>query len=374
MTALSEENLKADAKAFAAVMNHIRKVDGTKHTVVMMQVENESGIMPVPRDLCPLAQQAFAKPVPQALMNYLIGHKGMLIADTKAFWGKSGFRESGTWVEVFGDAADEVFSAYHIGRFVGRVAAAGKAEYSLPMYVNAWLVQENGQKAGRYPSGGPVAKMHDIWRAAAPDIDLLAPDIYLDNFKAVCAEYTQAGNPLFIPEAQCDDLAGLRAFYALGRHNAIGFSPFGIDTLTETNVLRDYYSVLDSLLPIISTHQGQNTINGFMQYQDEKTTEFNIGDFEAQIHYRSEVKEKPGAGIIIALTPDTFVMAGVNYEIRFGSGHAKPGSTSWLSIDEGEFRNGRWTHMRRLNGDEASYTVNLGPKPRVLLGKVYRFQ
>ncbi|MCX6905165.1 MAG: DUF5597 domain-containing protein [Verrucomicrobia bacterium] len=412
LTALAEENVKADAKAFAAVMRHIRQVDGRRRTVVMMQVENESGVMPVSRDHSPLAEEAFAKPVPAELMKYLVAHKDTLIPDLKEIWARTNFRESGTWTEVFGEsengksltrvetvnpsapspqpsapmgereknnrsmgnaAADEVFQAWFIGRYVGRVAAAGKAEYPLPMYANAWLVQNQGQKPGQYPSGGPVARMMDVWRAAAPAIDLLAPDIYLDDFKAVCAEYTQNGNPLFIPEASRDERAGLRAYYAIGHHHALGFAPFGIDSLAETNALRDHYAVLKNLLPLLGQHLGQDTLQGFMQYREEKKVEFEIGDFRADIDYRPDESGKPGTGLVVAIAPDTFVMAGVNYSIRFGGTRAKPGSTAWLAIEAGVFRDGQWVPGRRLNGDEASYKVNLGPKPRILRGEVYRF-
>ena len=301
-TALADESCRADARAFAAVMRHIRQVDGRRHTVVMMQVENEAGVRPVSRDHCPLAEAAFAGAVPEKLMKYLAAHKGKLASEFQDVWAKTNFRETGTWSEIFGDDADEVFSAWTIGGYIGRVAAAGKAEYPLPMYANAWLVQSKGQKAGDYPSGGPVAKMRDVWRAAAPAIDLLAPDIYLDDFAAVCAEYAQNGNPLFIPEAQRDDRAGLRAFYAVGQHHALGFSPFGIDSLAETNVLRDYYGVLRSLLPLIGQHQGLDTMRGFMQYRDAKRAQFNLGDFLADVDY--DVRGvKPGGGLVIALRP-----------------------------------------------------------------------
>jgi hypothetical protein len=375
LTALSEENVKADDKAFAAVMRHIKEVDGRKHTVVMMQVENEAGVMPTSRDHCPLAEAAFTRPVPAELMKYLTDHKEELIPDLKEVWARTNFRQAGTWSEVFGEGplADEVFQAWHIARYIGRVAAAGKAEYPLPMYANAWLVQNKGQEPGKYPSGGPVAKMMDVWRAAAPSIDLLAPDIYLDDFKAVCAEYTQNGNPLFIPEASRDELAGLRAYYAIGHHHALGFAPFGIDSLAETNVLREHYAVLKELLPLIASKQGTPALHGFWQYKDEKRVEFDIGDFRADIEYRAEEGGKPGAGIVIALAPDTFVMAGMNYAIRFPSRRDTPGNTAWLSIEEGDFQQGKWFPGRRLNGDEAWYRVNLGPKPRILVGKVYRF-
>jgi len=373
LTALSQENVKADAKAFAAVMRHIRRVDGKRHTVVMMQVQNEAGIMPAARDRCPLAEEAFAKPVPRDLMDYLITHRETLIADTRDIWGKSNFRGAGTWSEIFADDANEVFSAYTIGRYIDRVAAAGKAEYPLPMYANAWLVQHKGQKAGQYPSGGPVARMLDIWRAAAPGIDLLAPDIYLDDFKAICAEYTQGGNPLFIPEARRDEMAGLRAFYAIGHHHALGFAPFGIDSLPETDGLRQHYAVLAGLLPLITQHQGKSSMDGFMQYRDEKRAELDIGDYHAEIEYRTENGAKPGGGLVIATAPDTFVMAGMNCGIRFAARPDKPGNTAWLSVEEGTFHNGMWMPGRRLNGDETWGRLNLGPEPRVLIAKVYRY-
>ena len=371
LTALSDENCSADARAFAAVMRHIRKIDSKHHTVLMMQVENEPGIMPVARDRCPMAEAAFAQSVPAELMNYLVKHKASLIPDTQKIWSQSNFREDGTWQEVFGNDADEVFSAWYIARYIGRVAAAGKAEYPLPMYANAWLVQHPGQEAGKYPSGGPVAKMMDVWRAAAPSIDLLAPDIYLDDFKGVCAEYTQGGNPLFIPEASRDERAGLRAYYAIGHHHALGFAPFGIDSLPETNALGAHYAVLKSLLPLIARHQGKETMEGFLQVKDEKRAEFDVGDFRADIEYSRD--HGPGAGIVIAVAPDTFVLAGANYSIRCPARRDKPGNTAWLSIEEGVFRQGKWIPGRRLNGDEAWWRVELGQKPRVLLARVYRY-
>ncbi len=392
LTALSEDNVKADSRAFAAVMRHIRQVDQKQHTVVMMQVQNEAGVMPVSRDHCPLAEEAFAKAVPSELLQYLVAHKATLIPEFKEVWARSGFHESGTWSEVFGEGslADEVFQAWYVAQYIGRVTAAGKSEYPLPMYANAWLVQHRGQEPGKYPSGGPVARMMDVWRAAAPAIDLLAPDIYLDDFKAVCAEYTQSGNPLFIPEASRDERAGLRAYYAIGHHHALGFAPFGIDSLAETNVLREHYGLLKRLHPLLAQHQGKETLQGFMQYKDEKRLEFEIGDYRADVEYRSEEGGSgPGGGLVIAIAPDTFVIAGANYSIRFPSRRDKPGSTGWLSIDElvppapgkssfGTRKSGPVPGLdlvsgRRLNGDEAWYRVNLGPKPRVLLGKVYRF-
>ncbi len=228
-----------------------------------------------------------------------------------------------------------------------------------------------------------------LWPGDVGKSALLAPDIYLDDFRAVCAEYTQNGNPLFIPEASRDEQAGLRAMYALGHHHALGFAPFGIDSLSQTNRLRDYYAVLGSLLPLIAQHQGKDTLKGFLQYKDEKGVEFDLGDFRAEIEYRSQEGNRPGGGVAIAVAPNTFVMTGANYSIRFASRPDRPANSAWLAIDElvapgperSSFSAKKTRPLpgldlvlaRRLNGDEASYRVNLGPKPRILLGRVYRF-
>ena len=50
---------------------------------------------------------------------------------------------------------DEIFMAWNYSHYIGYVAAQGKKEYPLPMYVNTWLVQPNDLGAGDYPSGGP---------------------------------------------------------------------------------------------------------------------------------------------------------------------------------------------------------------------------
>lgn len=188
LSPFSEETLRADAAAFRALMRHIREVD-PRHTVVMVQVENEAGSLGDSRDRSPLAEVAWAKPAPAELVDYLVRNNAVLLPELREVWGRNGFRSSGTWAEVFGsdEWADEVFMAYHVGRFIGEVAKAGKAELNIPMYANAWLGPQPGQDLpGQYPSGGPVARVLDVYRAAAPSLDLLAPGIYVEDFKGTC--------------------------------------------------------------------------------------------------------------------------------------------------------------------------------------------
>lgn len=191
-TALSVFNDRladADARAFAAVMRHIREVDKDQ-TVIMVQVENEVGLLADSRDRSPEAQKQWSKPVPAPLLRYLRENRGALRPHLRDVWAAKNFATSGTWEEVFGTskAADEIFMSWAFGQYVAKVAAAGAAQYPLPMYANAWLgPQPESPEPGDYPSGGPVARMMDVWKAAAPNLALLAPDIYIDDSLAPSA-------------------------------------------------------------------------------------------------------------------------------------------------------------------------------------------
>lgn len=187
LSAFSNANRDADARAFAALMKHIKEVDGTKHTVLMMQVENESGILGPARDYSAEAEAAWKRPVPDALLSFLKKNKERLQPEFLDVWARTGFRTKGTWGEVFGDSqwAQEIFEAWQYSQYIDTVAAAGKAEYPIPMYVNTWLTQYTGEPGGDHPSGGAVSRVLDVWLAGISHIDVLAPDIYLPDLRGV---------------------------------------------------------------------------------------------------------------------------------------------------------------------------------------------
>lgn len=356
LTPLSAANANADAKAFAALMRHIRDVDQRQQTVIMMQVENEAGLLGDSRDRSPAAEAMFGRSVPPELTRHFVDHRDQLIPEFKAHWEKAGLRTSGDWTAVFGEGADEAFMAWHMAHYIGSVAAAGKRQYDIPMYANAWLIQNEGQKAGGYPSGGPVSKVMDIWRAAAPEIDFLAPDIYLPDFKGVCASYLRNGNPLFIPEAGRGPDAAGKAFYAFGQCSAIGFCPFGIDSLPPDHPLKDAYGVLAQIAPLVLKCQGTEQILGILQDRAEMEGQrVEMAGYDLEIGFN--VPGKSGGmsyGIVIAMANDDFLVAGSGLGIHFAARTPGPKNTGILSIDDGRFVNGKWVPGRRMNGDESA--------------------
>jgi beta-galactosidase GanA len=220
--------MEADARAFTAVMKHLREVDGEADTVLMMQAENEVGVLGDSRDRSAAANQAFAGQVPKELITYLQQHRDTLIPEFRRVWETAGAKNSGTWEQLFGAGSetDKIFMAWNYGRYVQYVAAAGNAQYPIPMYVNAWLARPDASP-GQYPSGGPLPEVMDVWKAAGNAIDIYAPDIYAPNFAEWCDRYHRAGNPLFIPETLGGAAGKAHVFCAIGQHEAIGrFFPF----------------------------------------------------------------------------------------------------------------------------------------------------
>ncbi len=368
LSAFSEANVQADARAFAALLKYLREKDGDDHTVVMIQVENEIGMIPEARDHAPAAEAAFRVPVPETLTRYLDEHRGRLHPALSARWEEQGRSHRGTWTEIFGPgtATEEIFTAWHYARYVETVAAAGKAVYALPMYVNAALMRP-GRTPGEYPSGGPLPHLYDVWRAAAPSVDFLAPDIYFPNFTEWASAYHLTGNPLFIPEA---DRAGsvlspANAWLAFGAYDAIGFSPFSIEDANGSKLLSETYAALESLAPLVTQHNGRGTMTGVrppVAYDgtaDTAPQTVAMGGYNLTVSFvdpwtaREAQQPETHGGLIIALDEGAFLIAGTGLTITFaprGEGRERAGIDR---IEEGTYVQGVWRSDRVLNGDQS---------------------
>lgn len=397
ISALSTEAMKADAKAFAALMKHVKKVDASKQTVIMVQVENEVGVIGAARDYSDMANAEFAKAIPTELMQSLIAHKNDLQPQLKRLWEQNGSKTSGTWSEVFGKSAsaDEAFMAWNYAKYINAVTAAGKAEYNLPMFVNAWIVQPEDRRPGDYPSGGPQSHVHDIWRAAAPAIDIFSPDIYLQDTKGITAMYKHSWNPLFIPESFAGTDGAANAFYAIGHHNAIGYSPFGIDNKVEKPAetpIAKAYNILSQLTPEITKAQSDGKITAFTIKADSVQTA-ELAGYKISVTLRKNwngvTQVAQGYGLVINTAPDEFTVAGSNIDVTFVPLSAGPKMAGLSWVREGIFENGVWKQGRLLNGDNIMINYKLAEQaadnktgtgirlldePSISKLKLYRFE
>ena len=382
LTTLGEETCKADAKAFAAMMSHLKKVDAQQQTVVMIQMENEVGLHGHPRDYCPLAEKAYKEQVPKELIEWLKTHKKELLLETRSAWETNGFKETGTWEEVFGpaDRAAEIFMAWHYASYMERITEAGKKEYDLPTFVNAWIVQPEDTRPGNYPSGGPQAQNHDIWRAAAPHIDILSPDIYLNDFPTVLSLYSRSSNPVFIPESRSGQNGAANAAYAIGAKGAIGYSPFGFerncaDDMNKT--FRLFYQKTGRIAPQILEAQAKGRIGALWLKGSEPTRVKDtislggvniVGELISsgmrnggapQLTGGTYDPEAVGYAIVIQQEDESYLFLGSNVRITFLPPDGK-GIIGLAKVTEGDYNDqGHWVEGRWLNGDEIQLRYDL---------------
>jgi hypothetical protein len=373
LSPFGEATRDADARAFAALMRHIKAVDGQRRTVLMIQVENEIGIQGDTRDRTPAADKAFQGPAPKELMDYIQAHKDTLIPEFRKVWEAAGFKTSGTWEEVFGKgrATEEIFMAWSFARYVDRVASAGKAEYPIPMYLNC---PQNG--FGRMPaplkgsgqSGGPMPDAMDVWRAGAPKIDLFGADIYSPDFVGFTRKYTQSGNPLFIPEIRGDMEA--RVLYAFGRHDAIGISLMGIERLPapETEMIRGFEAIRQ-LGPLIAKYQGKGAMSAVIVGQKDPPQKVQVGNYTFEVSFATprglpgtpalQPPFSSGVALFIAVGPDEYYAAGNSASVRIAPNTPGPEHAGMDTVEEGVFVNGRWVVSRQIAGDETGQGQDL---------------
>jgi hypothetical protein len=372
----SEAALGADTRAFAAVMGHLKKTDA-RHTVIMMQVENESGSWGSVRDYSAIAQKLFEGPVPAELLRPEV-LQALHVAVVS----------QGSWQQVFGNNADEYFHAWSVVRFVGKVAVAGKAEYPLPMYANAALRDPlTNPPATNYESGGPTDNVIPIWKAAAPAIDLLAPDIYLSGSEKILKVidlYDRPNNTLFVPEAA---LGADRAkyLYEIIARGGIGFSPFGIDDngrgSTPTEIaghlapIAQEYAMAAPMMRELAKWGFEGRIRAVVEREDGAEQKVDLGAWQAIISFGSgrgdamQANTQPtGKAMIVKLDENKFVLIGTLCHVSFHPiGQDSARAWQYLRVEEGHYENGTFKLLRIRNGDETDWGgPRFGAVPAIL--------
>jgi len=381
LSPLSRNTLDADKAAFVALMRHLKQIDGAQHTVLMMQVENESGNIGSVRDFSAEANREFAGAVPADLLA---------AAD----------KQPGTWSEVFGAEADEIFQAYHQAKYINAIAAAGKAEFPIPCYINVWIDYPAAALPQRqidlpgiaYPSGGAVQKLVGLWRKLAPAIDVIGPDIYTDDspfYRETMSAYHRADNPLWIPETGRSDNFAKFFFYALG-DGAIGFSPFGVDQ-TGWNILGNEpwtaharnFALIAPMDREIAQLEFDGKVKTAVEEPGQTAQELDFGGWQATVAFgfpQPDGRRAPGtkdahaAAVVAQLGPDEFLVTGVDASISF---HL-PGKQPWmrsqiLSAEQGVYVNGVWKPIRIWNGDETDRGLCFYGKPEAVRVRMGRF-
>lgn len=381
LSPLSRNTLEADRAAFVALTRHLKEIDGDRHTVIAIQVENESGNIGSVRDYSAIANREFAKQVPAGLL---------------AMTGK----QTGSWAEVFGSEADEIFQAYYQAKYVNEIAAAGKHELGIVYYINVWLdypaaqlpQQQIDEPGIAYPSGGAVQKLVGLWRKMAPALDMIGPDIYSDNsnfYLDVMKAYHRPDNPLWIPETGRSDSFGKFFFYALGA-GAIGFSPFGVDE-SGWNILGDEpwtaharnFALIGPMAREIAQLEFDGKVKTAVEERGHVTQELDFGEWQATVAFgfpqldgksAPGTKDAHGSALVAQIGPNEFLVTGVDASVIFHLPGKKPWMRSqFLTVEQGSYENGVWRGKRLWNGDETDRGLCFYDKPLVVRAKMQQF-
>lgn len=420
-SSFSENVFKADNKAFTTWLRHVAEADREHGTVIMVQIENEIGMLEDARDHSKTAEKHFRAQVPQQLISYLSQNSTYLHPYMADKWTKNGSKVKGTWTEVFGDDiyTDEIFMAWHYAEYVERMAQSAREIYDVPLFVNA-AMNSRGRKPGEYPSAGPLAHLIDIWHAGAPTLDFISPDLYDDGFKGWVSQYHLHNNPLFIPETKHMQNNGVRAFYVFGEHDAMGISPFAIEDGSDAQgtPFVEGYEKLREMMPLIAQWQGQDAMWGLLFDQQDKERIIVDGDLTLTCRHNFTLPWDPratdgsvwpeGGGIIIRLAPDEYVVAGNGIVVEFATTEEKAcvqaqkalGEDGFvISGDDGDrMEKSRWNasrcglgsvdevnvlpdgtfrYLRRMNGDQdhqgRHVRISVGDY-KVLHVKLYRYR
>ena len=364
-------SLEADKSAFAAFMRRLKATD-PQRTVIMVQVENEPGAWGSVRDYSPAAQKLFEAPVPPEVIDAM--------HPTAA-------PPSANWQDAFGSEAEVCFHAWSVAKYVGQVAAAGKAVYPLPLYANAALRDPLKPGApGSYESGGPTDNVLPIWKVAAPALDVLAPDIYMNNDAAylkVLELYHRDDNPLFVPET--GGAGNARFFFSVLGLQAIGYSPFGMDYTRTRSVAEESkpreefltpwamnYKLIGPMQREIARLNFEGKLQAVAEQKDKIDDTLPFGAWNATVSYgatrnnRAVGNPEPTGRVLVAQLKDNqFLVAGYFCRVDFKPAAAEQ-HRQFLRVEEGIYENSVFKFLRIWNGDETDWGLNFGAEPLVL--------
>ncbi len=391
-----EATLERDKKAFCKVVEYIREYDARERTVIALQIENEMGLANTDRDYGPLAQADYREPVPECIRDIRLADDGLESVGEQE-------RQKHSWKGHFGRHAAEAFSAWYHGRYIGRIAEAAKELYDIPMYTNVMVMENGCEEAGfSYSSGAAVSRVLDIWKAAAPRLDLLCPDIYnetKEEYCRICRSYAREDNALLIPESSCMSVANsMNAIRAVTEFGAVGVACFGAESVLDCqgNLLKAAESMaltmrtLGALEPLLVKYHKTGRIHGIVQEEFARSGYIRLPDYHVQIKFMSadktpfgygsainladpenqKVLQVRGRGILIQTGEYEFYMAGAGMAAEFIR-RPRPaderayihlssrwaGQLNFLTVEEGHFEGDTWITDYERNGDEANFAV-----------------
>lgn len=388
--------LERDKKAFCKLAEFIKEYDEKEKTVIALQIENEMGYANTDRDYSRMAEEDYQNPVPEEIREIRLADDGLSEISEEE-------KKRFSWKGCFGRHSAEAFSAWYHGKYIGSIAKAGKEIYDIPMYTNV-MVMENGceENGYSYNGGAAVSRVLDIWKAAAPELDLLCPDIYnqvKEDYMRICNAYNRPDNALIIPESSClGEANAMNMIRAVTDFQAVGVACFGAESVLDNaeELLTDSRSVaitmrtIAALSPLLIKYHGTDRIHGIVQEEFASNQYIKLPGFHVQAKFFSanpvtyrlgtaiNLKNDEnkwnltmrGRGILIQTGDYEFYLAGAGVEVEFIKrphpsdekafihlSSRQSGQLNYLSVEEGHFEGETWVTDYERCGDEANFAV-----------------
>lgn len=389
MSPLCDATLHADCAAFARFMAHLKEVDGDIGTVIAVQIENEIGLANTDFDYREEVLALYRQPMPAIL-------DGIELEDSGVIPGGD------SWRTRFGRHAHEAFMAWVHARFVEEMARAGKAAYDIPLMINVMLGEQGYEEPGAcYNSGAAVGRVLDIYKAAAPSVDLICPDMYVPDrarYRRVCGRYARQDNPLFIPESPIGGMPNaLNMMEAFADYGCIGMACFGAghavdmagNLLPECRDMALSMQAVAALAPLVLKYRGTGRVHALVQQEFMDKTYLRLEGYHIEAKFvnaggrwgmgsflntsapeNADILTARGRALLIQTGDHEFYLAGCGVKVDF---RRRPdpldddpwptlmsrmnGTLNFLSVEEGHFEGDQWVCDRVRNGDESNFEL-----------------
>jgi len=238
--------------------------------------------------------------------------------------------------------------------------------------------------------------MLDLWKAAAPDIDILSPDTSKqpsENFRMIVSRYARPDNPYWSPEAG-RTMTGARVFfYALANYNTIGFGAYGFDGGSGPELgdqfvdLAADYRLVDAAMPAIIDLQQKGKLRAAIEEEVVRGKNLIFDRYHLLVRFRPQSAVVPpgtaaptvpsGRVLVGELGPDEFLILGFDSAVDFqpvaGSDYT---AAQFLQVEQGIYENGAWKQTARGRTYQGSYdppSVSLPAQGAIYRVKLMRY-
>jgi hypothetical protein len=338
--------IKRESLAFRAFMQHIKEIDSSAHTIVMVQFENEISVFgsdrknpKLWRDHSPVANQTFAEKHYTDDLKY------------------SAWRLSSHWLRPVSDA--------------------GSAAYPIPLFHNYVGGTIEDWMVGGAPGEDVATDLENCPNVSFIGVNLYVPeDVSADALRAALSRFKVSRNQPAITETNSGPglVAPRLAFLALGEFGAPIFAPWALNVSYPADyapyvlpdgtlangafTLRDAYGALSKASEQILWYATTDKLAVFMpKIPGQRWSETrNVSGFALAVSGSGD-----GQAIVIHPSGHEFLVVGYHAEVDLKDGEFVWPAMQSLHVEDGHFSGGQWIREGEPSSgvNQSTHTLNV---------------